>query len=562
VSVRDCLRPLEMYRHIWAPSKCARLTTSSDSEADLLNLIHYATGIVQWADPSDPDFSAKPDLRLESLVDELRRRLNALHLCPQPLARKRVALVRGRPNMTAGSPVYFAAQSLGVRLVIVDEAGHWLQANTDENMALREAFLVTDMAEDAGIVDRITETLRAYPLPIHGIFTLSDNFFVAVASVAAALGLPTCPVSAFETSVDKYLSRLLQASPSQTARVDSIEELQDLMSPPVDSSSSPHGVFTPSFPAVVKPTKGWSSECVSKVNNIQDLTIAVTKATGRHGGSAVIEPFFAGPEIDVNFVLLDGEILFCEISDEQPCAADADSATVDDNFSSAALTLPSALPTEEQEAARTTLHDILVNLGFRTGVFHVEARIVHSRYEYRRLGTGVLDLVAKSTAQAPTEEACCRLIEINARPPGYRVTLASKYTYGVDFFAAQILAAVGDDERLRLVAQPFSSRGPPESTGGSQCWTRLVFIPAPRAGIVKSDQPCEELKRRRPDLARHIVAAVDYYQLGDRVPLFTDGASTFVAHVLVSSRGSRLEAITVSEDVRQGFKMEIEGDDR
>jgi len=44
---------------------------------------------------------------------------------------------------------------------------------------------------------------------------------------------------------------------------------------------------------------------VSKGNNIQDLAIAIAKATGHHGGSAVISV---------------GEILFYEISDEQPCA--------------------------------------------------------------------------------------------------------------------------------------------------------------------------------------------------------------------------------------------------
>jgi biotin carboxylase len=469
----------------------------------------------------------------------------------QPIARKRVALVRGRPNISTGGPVYAAAEALGLDLVVVDEEGHWLQADTDENKNHREAFLATDMTEDSRVVDRIIRSLQGYALPIHGIFTLSDNFFVAVSQVAAALDLPTCPQLAFETSVDKYLSRLLQDYPGQTARVNNVDELEALM-------SGEHAPFSPCFPVIVKPTKGWSSECVSKVNSHRDLETAVQKATGRHGGAAIIEPFVDGPEIDVNFVLLDGDILFCEIADEAPSEADSLDATVDDTFSSVALTLPSALPAEEQQMAKSTLHKILVNLGFRTGVFHVEARVVNSSCEYRHLGQGVVDLVPKSALVMRTQKASCHLLEINARPPAYRVTLASRHVYGVDYFAAHILAAAGDCERLKLVSQPFDCENISSRNQGSQCWAQLLYIPAPTAGIVKSDQPCEELKRRRPDLASHIVLATDYCRSGDKIPLLTDGARMFVAHLLVSNRSSRQDVIGIGEDVRRSFRIDID----
>ncbi|GAB1315219.1 Carnosine synthase 1 [Madurella fahalii] len=528
-----------------------------NSEEGLASLIDQAAGIVQWADLDASVSILDLQRHLLGLTHELRDRLNnAPWLISQPIARKRVALIRGRPNITAGGPVYRAAKALGLDLVIVDEEGHWLQADTEENRMHREAFLVTDMTEDDEVVDRIINSIASYPLPIHGVFTLSDNFFVAVAKVAEALGLPASPVSAFETSVDKYRSRLLQDSPGHTARVSSVEELEALFS---TTTNNQQPAFTPTYPMIVKPTKGWSSECVSKVSSGEDLAAAVRKATSRHGSAAVIEPFFEGPEIDVNFVLLDGQILFCEIADEPPCRADSRDATVDDTFSPEALTLPSALPADEQEIARSTLRDILVRLGFRTGIFHVEARMVNSRCEYRDVGDGVIDLVRKETAPPP-EKPTCRLLEINARPPGYRVTVPSRHTYGVDFFAVHMLAAVGDADRLRLAARPFD-HGAGERTHGAQYWSRLIYVPAPKEGIVRWTSglaPCEELKRRRPDLAGSIVLGVDYCRPGEAISLFTDGARTYVAHLLVRSTVSRRDAIEVGNEVLRSFIINVE----
>ncbi|KAK4458657.1 hypothetical protein QBC42DRAFT_349460 [Cladorrhinum samala] len=556
LKTHEPLPPLSRYSAIHpSPSKV-------NSEDVLAGLVHQAAGVVQWSDLDTSVSISELQDCLVRLTQELRDRLNnAPWLSPTPIPRRRVALVRGRPNITAGGPVYRAAKALGLDLVIIDDEGHWLQADTEANRMHREAFLATDMTEDAGVVDRIVQSIIDYPLPIHGVFTLSDNFFVAVAKVADVLGLPAPPVSAFETSVDKYRSRLLQNVPGQTARVASVKELESLLTSTGRDQVAP--AFVPRFPMIVKPTKGWSSECVSKVNNLEDLATAVRKATARHGSAAVIEPFFDGPEIDVNFILLEGEILFSEIADEPPCDGDSSSATVNDTFSPEALTLPSALPASEQAIAKSTLRDILVNMGFRTGVFHVEARMINSATEYRDVGDGLVDLVGKQQnhqhSSIPSPE--CKLIEINARPPGYRVTVPSRHTYGVDYFAAHMLAAAGDHGRLRMVASPFDHQVDGR-TPGAQYWSRLVYVPAPAVGVVRWPlklSPCEELRRRRPDLAGNIVLGVDYCIPGDKIDLYTDGARTYVAHLLVSSRESRLHAIKLEEEVLRAFSISVEG---
>lgn len=537
--VHELLQPLQQYSAI-----------AVDPEASLPSLVKHAAGIVQWADIDNSVSIAGLQERLLDLTQELKYRLeNASWLSSEPITRKRIALVRGRPNITAGGPVYRAAEAMGLDLVIISEEGHWLQPETEENKKHREAFIPTDMTEDTGVVGRFVAAVKSYPLPIDGIFTLSDNFFVAVAKAAETLGLPTSPVSAYETAVDKYRSRLLQDEPGKTARVTSVAELDVLLRNP--------DLFSPSFPMIVKPTKGWSSEGVSKVRKLEDLSIAVDKATSRHGSAAVIEPFFDGPEMDVNFVLLEGDIMFCEIADEPPCQADASDASVHDTFSPEALTLPSALPAHEQEMVKTTLRDILVKLGFRTGIFHVEARMVNSSCEYRDIGGGVIDLVPKETL--PLGEPTCRLLEINARPPGFRVTLPSKQTYGVDYFAVQMLAAVGDVNRLKMIAKPFQ-HAIAGSAAGSQYWSRLVYIPVPADGTVnwvEGLSPCDELKRRRPEVAEHIAMAMDYFEEGEKVTMYTDGARNYAATILVHSRKSRREAIEMGNEVLRSYHIGI-----
>ncbi|KAK3906179.1 hypothetical protein C8A05DRAFT_12060 [Staphylotrichum tortipilum] len=561
---QDCPFPISKIQESVGPLRrytaCRLSPAAVSSEDAVADLIEQAAGVIQWADLEASASILDLQRYLLGLTHELRDRLNnAPWLTPHPIARKRVALIRGRPSLTAGGPVYRAARALGLDLVIIDDEGHWLQPDTDENKIHREAFLATDMTEDSGVADRILASITRYPLPIHGVFTLSDNFFATTARVAASLHLPTNPVSAFETAVDKHRSRLLQDVPGHTARVASLAELDALLAPGPNNTQP---AFNAPFPLIVKPTKGWSSECVSKVSNPTDLAVAVRKATSRHGSAAVIEPFFDGPEIDANFILLDGEILFFEVADEPPCRADADGASVHDTFSPEALTLPSALPEREQEVVRETLGGLLVKAGFRTGVFHVEARVVGSGCEYRaggeEGGKGVVDLLPREGERGKGVE--CKLIEINARPPGFRVSVPSRHTYGVDFFAAHMLAAAGEAERLRLVARPFDHTDEGR-TKGAQYWSRLVYVPAPKEGVVRWPTglaPCEELKRRRPDLAGNIVLAVDYCVPGERVGMFTDGARTYVAHLLVCSRVSRKEAIEAGEEVLRALKIEVE----
>ena len=89
--------------------------------------------------------------------------------------------------------------------------------------------------------------------------------------------------------------------------------------------------------------------------------------------NVVIEPYTNGPEVDANCVLWDGKVLFCEICDDFPCAGDSTGATDQDNFLETQMVYPSSLPPKELSTIEWSIHQSILRLGFRSGVFHCEA---------------------------------------------------------------------------------------------------------------------------------------------------------------------------------------------
>lgn len=586
VHLNERLKPLQRY----SPSLCAEwLPISktrryghgkliSDKKYNFSTWIEQSTGIAMWSGYHIRSDHTEQDHVFQLLNQELWNRFpfymgggyqTCQWLCPKPIKRKRVALVRGRPNYTAGSPIYHAAKVLGLDLVVISEEGHWLQPNTKENRQLREAFIPCNMTEDEFTADRFVEAVRSYPYPIDGIFTLSDNFFVAVAKAAETLGFNSKnPVRGYKKAVDKYESRCVQNTYGHTGLVGSVQELRENLQKMADGEDVD---FPRSFPMIVKPKQGWSSECVTKVTRMEDLEAAVEKAVRRGRGEAVIEPFYDGPEVDINIILADGQVVFWEVADEPPCEADAVDATTEATFSPVGLTMPSSLPFFELDSARKEMAGILNTMGFRDGIFHVEARMVNSCCEYREVKPGIVDLARKN--QMMRGNVQCKLIEVNARAPGFRVSVPAKHVYGIDYFGIHILAAIGDTQRIRMLSQPFGHRRVPigyegysltlteRTQTGAQYWSHLVYISAPATGTVVWPQgrsPCDDLKHRRPDLAEHISVAIDHVAPGDKVSLFADGARTVVANLLVFSHRGRLDALALANQVRDAFQITIE----
>ncbi|KAH6616863.1 hypothetical protein C7974DRAFT_379699 [Boeremia exigua] len=467
--------------------------------------------------------------QLCELDDALLQRLSLPWLSPTPVRRKTLAIIEGGFNYDFRQLMLNDAHGLGIDVVILDQESHWL--NCPSYQHLRRAFLAMDMTLDSDLPSRIVRTLEAGGIPIDGLTSFSDSYLVATASAAEILKLPTSPSTALEKVVDKDKCRRSLSSQPKTFCCSSEKDLRQQLN--AISHVLP-------FPLIVKPTQGGGSQGVVKVRNEQELYSALNRTSNHMGGQVVVEPYIDGPEIDANFILHRGEILFCEISDNFPCAGDLPNASISDSFLETRIIFPSALDQVELDLAKRQLHQVLLDLGFSSGVFHVEARIDKSSKHYALGEDGTVDLHHKLVQ--PSSEARVFLIEVNARCPGRQALSAVARSYGVDYYMMQLLLAIGDTARTTALCQPF--------LGGCQYQCcEAVYIPARTGGIFDSGNLKDELLERRPDLASAIVEHHTLFQRGDVIPGPETGKLRWVATFLVASRRSRHDALLAGEIV-------------
>ena len=496
---------------------------------DLLEVLEDSIGGVLVTSCDDQSISNA----LDEVEYDLASRIPMHWVLDKPSVKTRLALVEGRPNRTVGDWVFKAANDLGISLVVLDREGHWLQ--DAQSYGLREDFLAIDSAIDEGLPMRIIEALQSLGKPIDGITTFSDHYLVVVAKVAELLNLPTSPPAAFEKSRDKYESRMLAADKSQVLRADTVSELRKVIEKQPNSLE---------YPLIVKPTGGYGSEGVAKVNTFDDLLRAAANIdSSRHGNGILVETYVDGPEVDANFVLLDGQILFFEMSDDFPCNADGDDAVASDHFLELSVALPTKLSGEEVETTRNFLHQNLIKLGFRSGVFHVEARIQNSRMRYRSVD-GTLDLHERLDLE-PIGKPSAFLIEVNARCPNMVCTYATAKTYGVNYYMMHMLLAAKDNERLRALSQPYST--------GPQYYCEIAMVPVTHGGCFASEDPCRDLEERCPELTANVSKSGCLFKQGDIVPDPASGVLTWIAYFLVFSRISRVDVLVKAEEIRSQF---------
>lgn len=474
------------------------------------------------------------DKTLKLLQDDLHMRLSFNWvLCRKPDAR-RVAVVGGRPfpdqkRGTYGSQGFFkAAQALGISMIVVDEPGHWLQGKTFAH--LRDEFISMDMFDLAGLPQRLATALEGRQ--IDGIVTFTDEYVVATAEAAELLGLPGEPAKVMRQAHYKHeMRKLLGETNIQALTLDSAEQLDD-----PTMTEKLKGL---QYPLVVKPCRAKMSESIKKVTNETSMRDAVHMMVeeGSAETGILLETYVDGPELDANFVLWDGEILFLEVTDNFPCAADASSATLADPFRETLQISNSRLPPEELELIRSSLHCSLLKLGFRSGVFHVEARMQNSSMRYQDAhGDGILDLVSSSNASGKNPGVF--LVEVNVRPPGTGGTWATLFTYGVDQGALQFLRALDDRERFEALSNPFlfPSAGPGDG-GGSQYWTAHCMVPIHRENIRVPEDLFEKVYSALPDIVPY-VTRTEMYAQPETVVSPVKGTG-WIAYVLLFSRRSR-----------------------
>ncbi|KAK5659570.1 hypothetical protein OQA88_772 [Cercophora sp. LCS_1] len=471
------------------------------------------------------------------LTPLLTQRLSLPLLTATPPPRKRIFWIQGRANLQSSQQFYQAAYALGISLVVLDAPGHWMQPSDTPWSHYREAFIEFDISGDPNLTQRIVDAVRAYPHKVDGIVTISDVRLSHVAAACEILGLPTEPASAFRIAVDKGATRQLEGDEGFT--VHSVDEL------PKDGLD---------YPLVVKPCTGWNSDCVVKVRDRDELENAVRRASQRHatgpiGNSAVVvEPYIDGPEVDANFVVLNGEVLFYEITDDFPCLGDVSNG-VAANFFETLMVVPSALPTDEQDLLRRSLENSIKRCGFKNGVFHCEARARNSRARYEQRQNGALDLVAGRKQK----DASCYLHEINPRTPGYANSVGPLFAYGVDYYAIWILLALeGEEERIRALARPFAGGKPQYHLG-------IEVLPPTREGIMASEDAVGEFLDANPEIGARVVYYQNIKDKGDVVQ-GPDSSELWCVGYIIVAADTREECLALCQRIRERFDYTLVGE--
>jgi hypothetical protein len=93
---------------------------------------------------------------------------------------------------------------------------------------------------------------------------------------------------------------------------------------------------------------------------------------------------------------------------------------------------PSTLPEDELQLIREDFLEILLSLGLRDGVFHLEGRIEHSSVK-QMLKDGIMELSGRTVPEIQDSKPKPWLLEINVRPPGMISSRLMESTYGVDY---------------------------------------------------------------------------------------------------------------------------------
>jgi hypothetical protein len=446
---------------------------------------------------------------------------------------------------------------MGITIVVLDQPGHWLEDDNGPHARYREAFIPISVDGEEGLTQRIVNAVRSYPHKVDGIVTISDVRLPFVAKACEILGLPTSPSAAYFLAGDKGATRELENDAAQKKEgfvLNTAAELDMVLSQEETCIQ---------YPLIVKPCTGWNSDCVVKVRNQDELYAAVHRASARHAHSpnsstkVVIEPYIDGPEVDSNFIILDGEVLFCDISDDFPSLGDRPDAEINvaaANFMETLMDVPTKLPINEQEVLKDGLTRAIARLGFRSGIFHCEARVRNSRAHYRQNHDGIVDLHVPDQAET-NKYPSCYLHEVNARSPGYINCVAALLAYGVDYYAVRLLLSLGprENQRVRVLAQPYLG-GKPQYTLG------VVVLPPTRAGIMASANAVEDYLIANPALRKHVV----HHQILRKEGEFVEGPDSSellaVGYIIVASRKGRQQCLELAKQIVESFDYRLEDD--
>ena len=383
------------------------------------------------------------------------------------------------------------AHELGVNSIVVDSYGSWtnslLQGGT-----IKHLVEVDMSAPEDEVFESCVSRLCSLGVELHGVCTFVELSAALTARLCDHFKLPGHSMSAVALARDKHSTRKAIADCESTARFAIRNHLLTTGSEEDLVQAAGHV----GFPAVLKPVAGAASLGVQKVTSMNELretyqsvsevvseliiangaldrrvqmvsdkptsdtdsTISdkvdtpvaagddlspdrfMSSVSALSNTSVVMEEYLDGQEVDIDIVLWNKQITFCEISDNGP--------TMEPYFGETWNNCPSLLPECAQDQLRQMAASIVIDaLGFVSGVFHVEAKY--------------------TSAGQP------RLIEVNCRMGGGPIRIVHLRRSQVDLVVEQLLLSVG----LPAI--------PPVTTGHKTC-LGFVEVNARKCGSVNS----------------------------------------------------------------------------
>jgi biotin carboxylase len=170
------------------------------------------------------------------------------------------------PGYEGKRPAYERMAELGVRLVLLDEPGHWSESLVETGLAVKWIPIAVTGDPDTDAATVLDALARAGVQP-DGVLTIWEDSTGVVARVALALGLPGNPPAGVDAARSKVRTRELSAElglPCPRARrVRSLDELY--------AAAGYVG-----FPAVVKPEFGASAVVTVRVDDLESVLAEVS----------------------------------------------------------------------------------------------------------------------------------------------------------------------------------------------------------------------------------------------------------------------------------------------
>jgi len=480
----------------------------NDDKIEMTDALDSVVGAI-FVNSTSGDYEAV----MEALDEEVANRLGYPWVVTSALEQNRLVIISHRhPDVMANYLGSCAAA--GISVTLVDSRNGFI--SQEKRFGAVEDCVEVDMTRDEGLTTRIVEALATRG-PFDGMVTFTDTYMLYTAEVATKMGLYTLPLNLVKTCLDKHATRKYFKDAKPALRISSKADLQAKM---------PSEDFT--YPLIVKPCTAWGSQGVYKVTNEEELFAAVEKAQKSATTSdLIVDEYCDGPEVDANFVLQDGKVLYFEMVDGFPCTAEIENNGQSGDFIETDQLWPSKHPAVEQDLARTKLHRLLLDMGITDGVFHVEARFRDAALRYE-IQDNILDLYAPKLA--PTQSASLFLLEVNQRPPGHGGSWGTAMSYGIDYPLLHMLCALRQSERYAAAAHGFAS--------GAIRHVDSVFVNSHVNGVYVGGDLMEELKTSRPDLANYVQYSNTYYDPGEEI------ADSPARRVLEISRELR-EAVVV-----------------